>query len=501
MRWPLRNIRDQHTAAPNGSTSPPSKDAKSPAARIAPQSAGFGQLSQTALKHVFTSRLILISAASILCGGLIGLVGGAFRYLLIATDHARGAMIAWSHGWPHVGWVAPVSLGLVGAGLARLLVVRFAPAAEGSGVQHVEAAFRGEAKIVPRNIVPVKFFGGLLAIGSGLALGREGPTVQMGASLGWLTSRLFLKNDQDVNIIGAAGAGAGLAVAFNAPIGGSIFVFEELTGAVTPWLTVATLSAAVVAVWIMRLMLGNEMDFTVRQVSLTHAWAMVPFLALGASLGAAGALFNAGTVFLVRFGDHLPTPSSINRAAIVGATVGLAAWFASDLVGGGESLTQAILSDRYAAGSLLIVFLFRFILSPWSYAAGAPGGIFAPLLVLGASSGALFAGLVNHAMPGLGLTPIACAVVGMGALFSASVRAPLTGIVLTIEMTGRGDLTLPLLAASLMAMVVAMLLKSEPIYESLKRRMLERQKITDSAARASAQPLQAASPGPGTLKG
>jgi CIC family chloride channel protein len=454
-----------------------------PTAELAPPGARLRNLSQLAWKQVLTSRLILISAASILSGGLIGLVGGAFRYLLIAADRARGALIVWSHAWPHIGWLAPVSLGLVGAGLARFLVVRFAPGAEGSGVQRVEAAFRGEVKIAPHNIVPVKFFGGLLAIGSGLALGREGPTVQMGAALGWLTSRLFLKNDQDMNIVGAAGAGAGLAVAFNAPIGGSIFVFEELAGAFTPWLMVATLSAAAVAVWIMRLMLGNEMDFTVRQISLTHAWAMVPFLALGASLGAAGALFNAATVFLVRFGDHLPSPSSINRAAIVGASVGLAAWFASDLVGGGESLKQAILSDRYAAGSLVIVFLFRFILSPWSYAAGAPGGIFAPLLVLGASSGALFAGLLNHAMPRLGLTPIACAVVGMGALFSASVRAPLTGIVLTIEMTGRGDLTLPLLAASLMAMVVAMLLKSEPIYESLKRRMLESEKTMEPAAR------------------
>jgi len=421
------------------------------------------------------SRVIRISTASLLAGISIGLVGGAFRYLLIAADSRRDALIAWARAWPYMGWLAPVGLGLIGAALARFLVVRFAPIAEGSGVQRVEAAFSGEVKLAPYSIVPVKFFGGLIAMGSGLALGREGPTVQMGASLSRLISRELVKDDQDLRVVGAAGAGAGLAVAFNAPIGGSVFVFEELTSNFTPWLLVATLSAASVAVWIMRLMLGNALDFTVQQVSLTQGWKVAPFLALGAVLGAAGALYNAANVGLLRLSDRLSSISSINRAAIIGATVGLVAWFAPALVGGGDNLTQAILSDRFAVGSLVAVFLARFLLGPWSYVAGAPGGIFAPLLVLGASSGALFAGVLNHYVPTLGLSPVAFAVVGMAALFSASVRAPLTGIVLTVEMTGRGDLTLALLGASLVAMVVAMLLKSQPFYVTLKRRMLERE--------------------------
>jgi chloride channel protein, CIC family len=434
------------------------------------------------------SRVIRISTASLLTGVFIGLVGGAFRYFLIAADNQRGALIVWAHAWPYLGWLAPVALGTIGAALARFLVVRFAPTAEGSGVQRVEAVFDGEAKLAPHSIVPIKFFGGLLAIGSGLALGREGPTVQMGASLSRLVSRLLIRHDQDIKVIGAAGAGAGLAVAFNAPIGGSIFVFEELTSSFTPWLLVATLTAASVAVWIMRLLLGNALDFTVRQVSLTQAWKVAPFLALGALLGAAGALYNIATVGLLRLADRLPNLSSINRAAIIGATVGLAAWFAPTLVGGGDSLTQAILTDRYAVGALVTIFLARFLIGPWSYAAGAPGGIFAPLLVLGASSGALFAGVLNQSMPPLNLSPVAFAVVGMAALFSASVRAPLTGIVLTVEMTGRGDLTLALLGASLVAMVVAMLLRSEPIYEILKRRMLEQEARaeTNTAGRANA---------------
>ena len=428
---------------------------------------------------LLNSRVIRVSTASILAGVVIGLVGGAFRYCLIAADNGRDALIEWAHAWPYIGWLAPIALSLAGAGLARFLVVRFAPTAEGSGVQRVEAVFSGEVKLTPLSIVPVKFFGGLLAIGSGLALGREGPTVQMGASLSRLISRLLIRDDHDIRVIEAAGAGAGLAVAFNAPIGGSIFVFEELTSSFTPWLLVATLAAASFAVWIMRLMLGNALDFTVQQVSLTHGWRGGPFLAFGALLGAVGALYNSATVSLLRLSDRLSGISSVNRAAIIGATIGLVAWFAPSLVGGGDSLTQSILTNRYAAGALVTVFLARFLLGPWSYAAGAPGGIFAPLLVLGASSGALFAGVLNHSMPTLGLSPVAFAVVGMAALFSASVRAPLTGIVLTVEMTGRADLTLALLGASLVAMVVAMLLKSEPIYETLKRRMLEREALAE----------------------
>ena len=417
-------------------------------------------------------RLFRVAAASILGGLLIGVAGGAFRYFLITFDTLRTELVIWAHRRADIGWLLPVVLVAACAWLARLLVVKLAPTAEGSGVQRVEAAFSGEVEAASAVVVPVKFFGGLLAMGGGLALGREGPTVQMGASFGGWVSRFLIPQEEDRRVVEAASAGAGLAVAFNAPIGGSIFVFEELTGSITPWLLVSTLAAATVAVWIMRLMLGNALSFSVAQVSPTESWNKWPFLALGVLLGLGGALYNRVVMGLLRIADRLPGVGSLQRAAAIGGAVGLAAWFVPAMVGGGDNLTQAILSNQFEVGSLVTIFLVRFLLGPWSYAAGCPGGLFAPLLLLGASSGALFAGAVNHFVPTANLSLVACAIVGMGTLFTASVRAPLTGIVLTVEMTGRADLTLGLLGASLIAMVVTMLLESEPIYESLKRRML-----------------------------
>jgi CIC family chloride channel protein len=445
---------------------------------------------------LLNSRVARISVASLATGLLIGGVGGAFRLLLIKADELRNQLVLWAHRWPYAGWLVPMAVCLVGAALARWLVVRFAPTAGGSGVQRVEAVFRGESKPLSHDVLPVKFFGGLLAMGSGLALGREGPTVHMGAALSALISRFLVKHDEDAKIVMAAGAGAGLAVAFNAPIGGSVFVFEELSSTFTPWLLMGTLAAATFAVWIMRLFLGNHFDFVVSQVSPTAVWKGWPFLILGGMLGAVGALYNSTIIGLLRACDRLIRIPTVLRAALIGATVGLLAWFAPAMVGGGDNLTQGVLSGHYGLAALAGIFVLRFVIGPWSYAAEAPGGLFAPMLLLGASFGALLGEALSYFLPSLGISPVACAVVGMATLFTACVRAPLTGVILTVEMTGRGDLIVALLGASLVAMVVTTLLGSEPIYETLKCRMIERQAMEDqvvtqrtTAFRAPAQPV------------
>ncbi len=408
-------------------------------------------------------------------GGLVGLLGGGFRALLRLADHLRSTLIVQAHVSPVYGACATLLAVGAAAAAARWMVVRFAPIAAGSGVQHVEAMMRGETTPAGAIVIPVKFVAGLLAIGSGLALGREGPTVQMGAAIGTVLSRTVLAKDPERTVVDAAAAGAGLAVAFNAPLGGSIFVFEELTRSFTPRLVIATVGAAAVAVAVMRLMLGDSQEFSAGTQAYQPIGQLPLYLGLGALLGLAGAGYNALTLGLLSLADRLTAIPSIVRAAAIGIAVGAVGWFAPVLIGGGDTLAQGLMSATtadIAMTSLVVIFLARLLLGPVCYAAGTPGGLFAPLLALGAAFGLIYARGLAVWLPGAPPPPVAFAVVGMAALFTAVVRAPLTGIVLTIEMTGRADLALAMLFACLSSTLLATAVGSEPIYDSLRRRML-----------------------------
>src|SRR5262249_22892534 len=164
-------------------------------------------------------------------------------FVLDGAERLRAALLDWAHGHPTLGWLAPALLAAAAAYIARWLVHRFAPEASGSGVQRVEAVIRGGAAPSSGAGLPVKFVGGVLALGAGMALGREGPTVQMGATIGHLWARWFRLRAGDGRALLAAGAGAGLAAAFNAPLAGAIFVFEELLRRFELRAAVATLAA------------------------------------------------------------------------------------------------------------------------------------------------------------------------------------------------------------------------------------------------------------------
>ena len=170
----------------------------------------------------------LLCLLAAVAGVGVGFVGGAFRWCLIRADELRQAIVNWAHHVPYVGWLVPVLLVALCTVLA-VLIVRRVPLAKGSGIQHVEAVSRGEAKPPGINLVPARFIGGLLAIGSGLVLGREGPTVHMGAAIGAEAGRRARLTEPDVAMLQTSTAGAGLAVAFNAPIAGALFVCEEVT--------------------------------------------------------------------------------------------------------------------------------------------------------------------------------------------------------------------------------------------------------------------------------
>jgi CIC family chloride channel protein len=384
-------------------------------------------------------------------------------------------MLAWSHNQGVVGFFATVGLCTVATGTAAWLVRRYSPHATGSGIPHVEAQLAGNWSGNPLRIILVKFLGGLLAIGAGLALGREGPTVQMGGSLALLLGRLLRRTEAECKALLAAGAGAGLATAFNAPIAGAVFVLEELVRRFDLPTTIAALGASAGAIGTARFFLGQAPDFHVAPLSYPGLGTVPVHFVLGIGVGLVGVAYNRSILAALRVAGRLDRHSPAWAAAAVGAAVGLLAWFAAALVGPGDAITQQMLGGAKAIfgidiATFAVIFLIRFSLGALSYAARTPGGLFAPTLVIGSQSGLLFGSLCSHWFPSAGINPTAYAVVGMAALFTAVVRAPVTGIILAIELTGGFTLLLPMLAACFAAMVVPALLKEPPIYQSLAMR-------------------------------
>ena len=421
--------------------------------------------------------LVALALLSLLAGVLSGLLGAVFRLSLDQADRLRDELIAWAHAETFMGFLLVVAACAGATAVAAWLVRRFSPQAEGSGIPNVEVVARGELPAARYRLVPVKFLGGLLAIGSGLALGREGPSVQMGASTAHLVGKLFRRSDEDCRTLLAAGAGAGLATAFNAPIAGAAFVLEELVRRFDTRITIATLGASAGAIAVARVLLGNEPDFQVERLPYPGFGTVAIHLALGVVVGFLGVVYNRVLLATLAAVEQLRRWPVELRAALVGAAVGMTAWFAPGWVGGGDAITQRTLAGAETVAILPIIFLFRFGLGAVSYAARTPGGLFAPMLVLGAQSGLLFGIFCNQWFPVAAPNPTVLAVVGMAAFFTAVVRAPLTGIVLVIEMTASFTLLLPMLAACFVATLVPTMLRNAPIYDSLRERTLQRHQM------------------------
>jgi CIC family chloride channel protein len=416
------------------------------------------------------SRLLALAGSGLAVGAVAGLAGSAFNFALIAAERLRGSVLDWAHRYPTLGWFIPALLAAGAAFVARWLVRRYAPEASGSGVQRVEAIIRGVAGRLNPAVLPVKFVGGVLALGAGLALGREGPTVQMSAAIGEGWARLFRLRPGDHRALLAAGAGAGLAAAFNAPLAGAIFVFEELLRRFELRAAVATLAACSGGLVIMRMLLGNHPVFIVPPIEVDLFPGYLLFFAGGAAMGVLGVLYSYMVVAGLDLAERMRRISPEMQAAMVGAVVGLMAFFAPQAIGSGESQVQTLLDGGHAFATVAMLFVVRLVLGPLSYAPGLPGGLFAPLLAIGSAAGLLLGMGAESMVPAL-VTPLAAfAAAGMGALFVAVVGAPLTGIALVVEMTGATTLFVPLLTACASALAVPALLGCRPIYDTLRDR-------------------------------
>ncbi|MDR3661975.1 MAG: ClC family H(+)/Cl(-) exchange transporter [Mycobacterium sp.] len=408
---------------------------------------------------------VLVAAA---VGAATGLAAASFRVLLNHASGWRASLSSWSQG----SWWGPIVVVAVCAACtaaAASLVRRLEPHAEGSGIPRVEAVVAGRTEPGRFRILPIKYIGGLLSMGAGLALGREGPSVQMGGSIAVIVASVTRRSRADLRVLAAAGAAAGLATAFNAPIAGGVFVLEELVKRFDPRTTLATLVASASGFLAAYPFVRSGTEFHLPHLEDPHLGGSGWVLAVGVSTGILGVLYNKALMFGLRVGDTSSWPVEA-RAALIGAGVGLLVWYSPGLAGGGDNLTQRALLGEGTVGAITAVLALRFVLGVASYAAGTPGGLFAPMLVLGADVGLIVGLTAAHLCPHSAPSPAALALIGMAAFFTASVQAPVTGLILATELTGSTNQLPPMLGACATALLVAIALGSRPIYDLLTDR-------------------------------
>ncbi|HEY1794367.1 MAG TPA: H(+)/Cl(-) exchange transporter ClcA [Opitutaceae bacterium] len=413
-------------------------------------------------RHILPKALVV--------GAVAGLIASVFRRALQYFELSR---LGWLHRLPPwEGLLVSLAACSLGSGIGLWLVRTFAPETAGSGIPDLKNVVIGEKELRWKRVLPVKFLAGIAGIGGGLTLGREGPTVQMGGATGLMVSGWFRvrQGEGERKALVSAGAAAGLAAAFNAPLAGMIFVMEELTGSFTPVLFVASFIAAVTADVVCRVVAGDTPVFVLQGMPTPSLRAIPVAAVIGLLAGGFGVVFNRSLVASLDLFDRMRKVPSFATGALAGLVVGLAAWVYPDVSGSGAVLSANAVAGTIAVKWMLALLVARFLLLMVSYGSGAAGGIFAPLLVLGCLGGLSLGAGVHAILPQLAVFPETFAVLGMGALFTSTVRAPLTGIVLMIELTGKYDFMLPLLVSCLAAYGVAEAMGDRPIYEALRER-------------------------------
>lgn len=441
-------------------TSPQTIDAKTAKASDAPPSAtpAPGDAAYYAIAAV-------VGAAS-------GFIGTLFHLLTDRAGTWPELVMPHLSGLPLHLALAALSAAMVVASVA--LVRTFAPEAAGSGVQEIEGAMEGLRILRWKRVLPVKFVGGVLALGSGLVAGREGPTIHMGASVAKAAWEAFGLSERDGRGLLAAGAAAGLAAAFNAPLAAILFVIEETRRQFPYGLRTysAVIICAATGAVVTELIAGQgpEMRLAVPQMPLL--W-LPAFLVLGGILGVVGVLFNRALIAALDGARTLSLKvSPYLLPVVVGAAVGPLYVLRPEATSGGEMLAVSLPGMGLPALTLASIVVIRFTMTMASYSTGIPGGIFAPILALSTAVGVLF-GTVLEQMFHLPAGAIgAFGIAAMGGLFSATVRAPLVGMVLVAELTGAYDLLVPVIFTCVTANLVAEALGGKPVYEVLLERTL-----------------------------
>ncbi len=413
------------------------------------------------------SRRITIYMESTLVGILSGLIIVLYRLAIVSLQDARTALMPAITG----SWVTIALWLLIAAGLGLLtaFMVRGAPNIKGSGIPQVKAFLMRRINFRWHRELPFKFAGGTLALGAGMSLGREGPSIQLGALVGTAVGQLSRRED-DTRFLVTAGAAAGISAAFNAPLAGVLFCIEELHRNVSPTMLTSALIASFCANIVVLLSFGTAPVFGITLVQVLPVQLYFStILFIGVLTGILGSLFNTGLLHLQTAYRRLIPHESIRivSAFVIAAAVSM---MLPAITGGGDHLIASLVRAEFPVAMLVFILLLKLIFTLVSYGSGAPGGIFLPMLALGAVAGAI----AQAVFQSLGITTGYLnnfMLLGMVGFFTAVVRAPITGAVLITEMAGSFAHFPAFILVSVISSFVAIAMKSRPIYDSLLARI------------------------------
>jgi len=408
------------------------------------------------LKHR-EDQVFLVLALVI--GALTGLAVVAF--ILLTQREGVRLYPAGSARWRRV--LFPV----MGSLVIGYLLFRYFPNARGSGVPQTKAAlFAGEGRITMRTILG-KFFCTSATLASGIPLGREGPSVQVGAGIASVLGRLLGLRPEKVKGLLPVGAAAAIAAAFNTPLAAVLFALEEIMGDLHAPVLGSVVLASATSWLVLRLLLGNSPLFKVPQYQLVHPLEFAIYALLGVAGGLVSVAFTKLLLGLRERFLRFPQKTVWFQPAAGGLVVGLMGWFVPQVLGVGYSYVGDVLNGRMAFKLMGLLVVLKLLAVTTSYASGNAGGIFGPSLFIGAMLGGTVGAVAHYLLPAHTATPGAYALVGMGAAFAGIVRAPMTSVVMIFEMTQDYAVIVPLMIANLVSFFISSRFQNQPIYTAL----------------------------------
>lgn len=354
----------------------------------------------------------------------------------------------------------------LGGLISGVLVFKFAPETKGSGIPFVKMIMARMGNITRVRTIVIKFLAGVAGIGTGLSLGREGPSVQLGAGAGALVGKIFKMKGTDQGKLIAAGAGSAIGATFNAPIAGTIFVLEELVNKFSASLLFPVLVATVTASSVARHFLGNNPSFTIPYITHDLSFEGISVcIILGIVAGFLGVAFAKVIYTNNEFFEKMDKIPNWLKPAIAGFGIGVIGIFIPYVLGSGNLSVDLLLQHKLALSVVVLVFAVKFFVTPFCFGSGAAGGIFLPMLMLGSFLGYIVASIFN--MFGFHVDVVVMAMIGMGAFLASVARTPITAVVMVFEMTAGYTHILPIMLSAAIADLIAEKLNHRPIYASL----------------------------------